>query len=70
MKYYECGSLQDCIPSGHHLTEPELRDVASCCLLGLDYLHYMKIIHRVFQCALPFLSRISNQRICSFPIMD
>lgn len=48
MKYYEYGSLQDCIPSGHHLTEPQLRDVACCCLLGLDYLHYMKIIHRVF----------------------
>ncbi len=48
MEYCKHGSLQDYITSENHLTEPELRDITSCCLLALDYLHRRKIIHRVF----------------------
>ncbi len=48
MEYCKYGSLQKYITNEKHPTEPQLRDVACCCLLGLDYLHSMKIIHRVF----------------------
>lgn len=47
MEYCRCGSLAAVIQSGNRLNEAELRDVASCCLLGLIYLHGKKIIHRV-----------------------
>lgn len=47
MEYCKYGSLQDYITSEKHLTEPELRDVTSCCLLGLKYLHSCKILHKV-----------------------
>ena len=29
------------------MNEDELRDITSCCLLGLFYLHNLKVIHRV-----------------------
>ena len=32
---------------GNRLKEDELREVVSCCLLGLSYLHAKNIIHRV-----------------------
>lgn len=47
MEYCHCGSLEASIGKGNRLNESELREIASCCLLGLDYLHNKKIIHRV-----------------------
>ena len=47
MEYCRCGSLRAFIGKGNRLKESELREIASCCLLGLDYLRKCKIIHRV-----------------------
>ena len=67
MEYCKYGSIQDYLTNGNHLIEQELRDVTSCCLLGLDYLHNENIIHSVFYFSNSFTNRISSQRICSFP---
>ena len=32
------------------MKEEELREVVSCCLLGLSYLHNKNVIHRVVVC--------------------
>ena len=47
MEYCHCGSIRTYLNSGYVLNESELRETASCCLLGLSYLHNMNIIHRV-----------------------
>ena len=47
MEYCHCGSIRTYLNSGCVLNESELREIASCCLLGLSYLHNMNIIHRV-----------------------
>ena len=47
MELCHCGSLAPFSHSGNYLTEDELREIASCCLLGLDYLHQRHIIHGV-----------------------
>ena len=47
MEYCQCGSIRTLLNSGYVLNEEELREIASCCLLGLSYLHNMNIIHRV-----------------------
>ena len=48
MEYCHCGSLASYIRHGNRLNEDELREIASCCLLGLNYLHNTKkIVHRV-----------------------
>ncbi len=47
MEYCPCGTLSDYMRKGNRLNESELRDIAACCLQGLNYLHSMKIIHRV-----------------------
>ena len=47
MELCHCGSLAAYIRNGNRLTEDELREIASCCLLGLNYLHQHNIIHRV-----------------------
>ncbi|KAM7458806.1 hypothetical protein BLSTO_00418 [Blastocystis sp. subtype 1] len=46
MEFCHCGSLAACIRSGNHFIEDELREIASCCLFGLYYLHQHNIIHR------------------------
>ncbi|KAK8831804.1 hypothetical protein WA577_001862, partial [Blastocystis sp. JDR] len=46
MEYCHCGSLATCIRNGNHFTEDELREIASCCLFGLYYLHQHNIMHR------------------------
>ena len=33
--------------NGNRFSEDEIREIASCTLLGLDYLHKLNIIHRV-----------------------
>ena len=47
MEYCLCGSLGAFIRNGNRLNEDELREIASCCLFGLYYLHNCNIIHRV-----------------------
>ena len=47
MELCHCGSVAACIRNGNCLAEDELREIASCCLLGLDYLHQHHIIHGV-----------------------
>ena len=47
MEYCQCGSIRTLLDSGYALNEEELMDLASCCLLGLDSLHKLNIIHRV-----------------------
>ena len=33
---------------GNRLKEDELREIVSCCLLGLSYLHEKNVIRRVY----------------------
>ena len=47
MEYCQCGSIRVLLESGYVLNEDELREIVSCCLLGLDFLHNMNIVHRV-----------------------
>ena len=47
MDYCHCGSLYSYIYSGNGLTKEELREVASCLVLGLVYLHSKHVVHRV-----------------------
>ena len=47
MEYCPYGSLASRLEKGIRFTEPELREITSHCLLGLDYLHSKNTIHRV-----------------------
>lgn len=47
MEYCHCGSIAAFYRNGNRLSEEELREVVSCCLLGLCYLHARNIVHRV-----------------------
>ena len=47
MECCQCGSMRTLLDSGYVLNEDELREIVSCCLLGLDSLHKLNIIHRV-----------------------
>ena len=47
MEFCHCGSLSAFKKGGNQLNENELREITSCCLFGLNYLHNNKIIHRV-----------------------
>ena len=47
MKNCEVGSLARYMDKRVRLSEDELREIASCCLLGLDFLHSRHIIHGV-----------------------
>ena len=46
MEYCHCGSVGAYLRSGNRLKEGELREVVSCCLLGLSYLHNRNVMHR------------------------
>ena len=48
MEYCQYGSLQAYLRNGNRLNEDELREVVSCCLLGLSYLHNRNVMHGVF----------------------
>ena len=50
MEYCHCGSVGAYLKRGNRLTEEELREIVSCCLLGLSYLHSRNIMHRVEFC--------------------
>ena len=47
MKNCEFGSLIKYMDKRERLSEDELREITSCCLLGLDFLHSRHIIHGV-----------------------
>ena len=47
MEYCQCDSIRTLLDSGYVLNEEELGEIASCCLLGLNTLHKLNIIHRV-----------------------
>ena len=47
MECCQCGSIRLLLDSRYVLNEDELREIVSCCLLGLDSLHKLNIIHRV-----------------------
>ena len=47
MECCQCGSIRLLLDSGYVLNEDELREIVSCCLLGLDSLHKLNIIHGV-----------------------
>ena len=46
MEYCHCGSVGAYLRSRNRLKEEELREVVSCCLLGLSYLHNRNVMHR------------------------
>ena len=47
MEYCHCGSIASYLKNGNRLDESEIRDIVSSCLLGLNYLHSRKMVHRV-----------------------
>lgn len=47
MEYGELGSVKECFRKRYRVEEAELREIASCCLLGLNYLHSNSIMHEV-----------------------
>lgn len=49
MEYCELGSMKEYIDMSNGLSEDELSAIASCCLLGLDFLHSRRIIHGVVE---------------------
>ena len=49
MEYCELGSLKEYIDINNGLSEDELCAIASCCLLGLDFLQSQRIIHGVVE---------------------
>ena len=68
MEYCHCGSLASYMRNANRLNEDELREITSCCLLGLNYLHNTKkIVHRVCEEWWRLWDRTSSQTICSSP---
>ena len=49
MKNCEVESLARYMDKRVRLNEDELREITSCCLLGLDFLHSRHIIHGVVE---------------------
>ena len=47
MEYLHYGTIERYLRNGNRLNEEELREVVSCCLLGLSYLHKRNMLHRV-----------------------
>ena len=50
MEYCRCGSVSRIFSKVNLLIEEQLREIASCCVLGLNTLHSSHIIHRVCDC--------------------
>ena len=49
MKNCELRSLREYMNMNNGLNEDALRVIASCCLLGLDFLHSQRIIYGVVE---------------------
>ena len=49
MESCKLGSLKDYMDLNVGLNEEALREIASCCLLGLEFLHAHYIIHGVVE---------------------
>ena len=49
MENCELESLREYMNMNNGLNEDALREIASCCLLGLDFLHSQRIIHGVVE---------------------
>lgn len=47
MEYCEYGSLGEILKRHSKLSEEEIREITSCCVLGLNEIHGNKIIHSV-----------------------
>ena len=47
MEYDDSISLYDFMRNDNGFTESELREIAGCCLLGLDHLHKHNLSHSV-----------------------
>ena len=47
MEYDDSVSLYDFVRNDNGFTESELREIAGCCLLGLDHLHKRNLSHSV-----------------------
>ena len=47
MENYELGSLKEHMDVNKGLSTSILREIASCCLLGLDYLRSLNTMHGV-----------------------
>ena len=66
MDYCAYGSIDSYLKNGHRLKEEELREIVSCCLLGLQFLHERNVIHGVRDSKRSLRGRTSHQRTCSF----
>ena len=47
MEYFECGSIATFLKRKNYLTEKELREIASCCLIAMSALRSKELIHGV-----------------------
>ena len=47
MEISNCYSLVEVMKSIYRVNEDELRDITTCCLLGLEYLHKSGFVHGV-----------------------
>lgn len=47
MENCDLGSVEECMHMKTRMKEDVICEIASCCLLGLDYLHSRNIIHGV-----------------------
>lgn len=47
MEYFECGSIATFLKRRNYLTEKELREIASCCLIAMSALRSKGLIHGV-----------------------
>ena len=65
MEYCHCGSIASYLRRGNRLNEEELRAIASCCLLGLSYLHKRNVAHRVFIIAFLWVIGYQTRQLAS-----
>lgn len=50
-EYCDLGSLEVILTRKNRMKEDALREIASCCLLGLDFLHSRRIVSTVSEMA-------------------
>ena len=47
MEYFACGSITTFLKRKNYLTEKELKEIASCCLIAMSALRSKELIHGV-----------------------